>query len=627
MATYYLDYENGSDSNDGSSWANAWKSVEANSPSSGDTIKIAKSRDPFSIGDVTWTNGSNVLTLSSSSEVYVLEDGSGTWTNVALTTTPTSSTTYYLGTNSIVFTIPTTPPSSSLLAYKNLGSAIDLSAYQELCFMFGLGDAYYYPGDFLVLNLCSDTSGQTVVDSIKIPALHAGITYGRLKVSVKKTGGGNLGSSIQSIALYCDQSYSSGSTVGFWLDEVYACKTDGIKLTSLLSKQSSKSNFELYPIEYISGSSVYIAQNQTNTTLTRPTYYGTTETVTTYARDPIFVLNNSDGAIDSVEVDNLFFEGGWDTSTDEQDSITFFCLPSYFLGVSDGIRSVSFNLIGVTNGYRLLTFDGSSADTMVTLGNFGFYSSSTLLYFLVGIIKNLTVVGAEYPLTGVRIEAGVISLFSCYSVFSYYPTLYIDTLNVYSITNSIISQSNYVDFLYIRELNTYNCSLSQENTFYTVIKPTFNFSPSNVPRLGENSNGYSEIWKPQYNIKGQAATAGGSGTEWVINVTSSDCKQTDFLLAKLLIGTVLVEASKEVTVKVYIKKSSATGIGAKIYIPAFQVGLTEPEEQIAPSDTTRNQVTLQFTPTRTGVVKIFVAAWYISSTTDNVIVDDIEVSQ
>jgi hypothetical protein len=60
MATYYLDYELGSDSNDGSAFGagTAWKTLTggptAARVSAGDTIKIAKSPDPVSIGDAVW---------------------------------------------------------------------------------------------------------------------------------------------------------------------------------------------------------------------------------------------------------------------------------------------------------------------------------------------------------------------------------------------------------------------------------------------------------------------------------------------------------------------------------------------------------------------------------------------
>lgn len=60
MATYYLDYEGGNDSNDGLSFANRWKTMTSGATAAriapGDTIRIMGSPDPTSLGiGATWT--------------------------------------------------------------------------------------------------------------------------------------------------------------------------------------------------------------------------------------------------------------------------------------------------------------------------------------------------------------------------------------------------------------------------------------------------------------------------------------------------------------------------------------------------------------------------------------------
>lgn len=61
MATFYLDYEGGNDANDGTSFANRWKTITNGATAAriapGDTIRIMKSPDPTSIGSATWTGG------------------------------------------------------------------------------------------------------------------------------------------------------------------------------------------------------------------------------------------------------------------------------------------------------------------------------------------------------------------------------------------------------------------------------------------------------------------------------------------------------------------------------------------------------------------------------------------
>ena len=59
-STFYLDYENGNDANDGSDWANAWKTITSGATAEriapGDAVGFTKGPDPSSVGNVTWTD-------------------------------------------------------------------------------------------------------------------------------------------------------------------------------------------------------------------------------------------------------------------------------------------------------------------------------------------------------------------------------------------------------------------------------------------------------------------------------------------------------------------------------------------------------------------------------------------
>lgn len=60
MSTWHIDPWNGSNVNDGTSWASAfkyWSDASASTIAPGDTIKIAKSPDPTEVGDATWAAG------------------------------------------------------------------------------------------------------------------------------------------------------------------------------------------------------------------------------------------------------------------------------------------------------------------------------------------------------------------------------------------------------------------------------------------------------------------------------------------------------------------------------------------------------------------------------------------
>ena len=97
----------------------------------------------------------------------------------------------------------------------------------------------------------------------------------------------------------------------------------------------------------------------------------------------------------------------------------------------------------------------------------------------------------------------------------------------------------------------------------------------------------------------------------------------------LSVAKVAVAGSGQVTVKLYFKKTG-TGVAGALRVRYGQINWSNDAEDIivnCPDNTNRNQVTLQFTPTEAGVVEIEALAWYVSSTTQSVIVDDIDISQ
>jgi len=138
--------------------------------------------------------------------------------------------------------------------------------------------------------------------------------------------------------------------------------------------------------------------------------------------------------------------------------------------------------------------------------------------------------------------------------------------------------------------------------------------------------GQSYIYTDGGTIVTQAATAGGTGKEWKFSITSAN-RGANYPLNQE-IARFLVAANKQVTVKLYFKKSNASAIAGALVVRGGQIaGVGSDVKVECPSDTNRNQVTLTFTPTEAGVVAIEVWAWYVSSTTDTVIVDDIDITQ
>lgn len=140
------------------------------------------------------------------------------------------------------------------------------------------------------------------------------------------------------------------------------------------------------------------------------------------------------------------------------------------------------------------------------------------------------------------------------------------------------------------------------------------------------TDGYSELCAFGGYVNSQEATAGGTGIEWQINVTSSSANANAPISLKVAVIAVIPD--EKVTVSLYFKKSNATSIGARLYCMGGQLaGIPDDVYTNCPEDTNRNKVTIEFTPMETGVVEIFAQAWYISNTPEYVIIDDIEITQ
>ena len=142
-----------------------------------------------------------------------------------------------------------------------------------------------------------------------------------------------------------------------------------------------------------------------------------------------------------------------------------------------------------------------------------------------------------------------------------------------------------------------------------------------------NLGGYSYIYSNYATANSQNATAGGTGKEWKFAVTNA--ARNSVYPFYIPIARVAVASSGKVTVKVYFKKSG-TGIAGALRCRYGQIAWSDGTSDLlvtCPDNTSRNQVTLEFTPTEAGVVEIEAGAWYVSSTVQTVIVDDIEITQ
>lgn len=203
MTTYYVDPVNGNDANDGLSWGTAWKTLLNGATQArltttdGDEIRIAKSPDPVSIGNATWTQVSNTLTTSCSN-VVISQCDSG-WT--AGLVTPTYTTSYYRqGTASVQNVLASTSGKVSYITFASL----DLSAYARITFWINFGTAVNYSASNPIeIHLCSDTAGNTTALKFTLPRYYYPANYW-VPITLEPDASysfASSGSNIQSLAL------------------------------------------------------------------------------------------------------------------------------------------------------------------------------------------------------------------------------------------------------------------------------------------------------------------------------------------------------------------------------------------------------------------------------------------
>lgn len=222
MATYYLDYENGSDAADGTSFANRWKTLNgATTVTAGDEIRVMASPDPTLVGSATWTNNDPTITLGAAVTLDI--DHTGSWTG---STGVTCGDTAF-GSMTATSLVATGSYAGTKAAYKALSGSTNLSGYQQLSLWYRY-DAGSYD---MKLSLCSDTAGNTPVNEITLPRTATG-AWRPLVVDL----GSALGSGIQSIAFRS----VSGGAAQITIANVTACKApsaaDSLTHNSLVAK-------------------------------------------------------------------------------------------------------------------------------------------------------------------------------------------------------------------------------------------------------------------------------------------------------------------------------------------------------------------------------------------------------
>lgn len=349
MATFYLDPQGGNDANDGTTFANRWKTVINGATAAriapGDEIRVIGSFPKSDTGvNATFTNKSDTVTLDSALNVLIT-DCETNWTASA-NVTATTSTARKSGSNSVQLAIAA-GFTTGKVAYFDLGSNQNYSAYQGITFYMESNVALN--AGVLQIRLCSDTVGDVAVDTLSIPYVPYPSTAVWSPYYIDK--GSALGSAIRSIAVYAN---SDPGTVTIKIDNFSTVKakganeTDNLNLTSLISSGATGLQ---YPVRSINGTTVRIDLNPLHAVSGQTVrgWAGTTGSFDFYKQEPVRVdvtvgfFSSMLAVQDSGVAGNpITFSGGWNRSDmSAQNSETWL----------DGLHSYSIGWGGSSKNY------------------------------------------------------------------------------------------------------------------------------------------------------------------------------------------------------------------------------------------------------------------------------------
>jgi hypothetical protein len=602
----------------GSSWSDAWLTIGSGATAAriqpGDEMRISKTADPVSLGqDATWTDGSQTVTLTTAVTKKIDDSAGSTWT-VSANITGSSNTSRKIGANAQVLT-PATGFTTGKVAYILIagGGTEDFSAYEKICFWFRPTSNAVIAASTYKICLCSDATGDTIVNEINIPATLNNTGWHIMELDY----GAALGSSIQSVAIYAN---SDPGTTAFSINNIFA--TNDLSLKTLIGKTGDVN----YNIQSIDGTTIKIDSN--NTAATGRGYSGATSTETLYYRVPFDVtttgswaIMNENGAATSPY---NHYIGGYNTTNDTRDGVT--CIASALVGVGTSITCFNFCKLSYFTIARFSIISVSSANNLaisdtVFCGGAGTFSTSTIAITLINCkFLNLSATPTIY--------GGECVFLNC---------------EFRNISSTAIAGYPAQEFISCTFANNTTASIAisdgeRRGTGAVLLR---NCILLDTTEILSTSNRYSFAWS--YNHDDTPGNHWGFTNGATINMQSSVVHSAEpvawkFTLsssasgqyrpATLRLGPFPVEASALVTVTAWIKKDHATNVGAKLYVQdeLYNIDGVVADSATKADDTSWEELTITFTPTEAGVVPVFVDAWYADGAS-NVYVGSITLTQ
>jgi hypothetical protein len=537
-------------------------------------------------------------------------------------------------------------------AYYTLPSTLNLSSYQQISFWI-----YVSGKDLLVneaeLRLCSDTTGDTVVDTVPIPYTPGG----RLR-AVTWDKGSALGSSISSISLNINIDLSPNANVGLMFSNIIACKAssaaDSLTLTSLIGKNTTGETF--WGIQSINGTRVMLDADTNATPISTAVrgYYGTSETVTTWKRETIKLgpAATTGTALQTIQESGtdgspITYSGGWDrTAMSTQNletwldgvngfgygiayaSLTSFTQLDKLAAVrfnfgafnnqnGSAVKANNFDLVAVNNNSTGLSIacngtvgkivhcvansgDGSVVGNSTTVRSIvidnAFSNGNTGLFCNGG--GNAKVASKNNGLYGIGLIRSGVLVYDSEAALNGSGGVYVNT-SLVNVSNILIDEAN--EFIL----------QNVDSTVYS-------------QKHDQTANNHKV-----FTVGGLISTATdqrktASGVSWKMQPTSSI--RDSFWPLTLSLAKVACAANSLVTIKAWMRRTN-TGLTMHLVCKGGQIAGVASDvvsAMTAAADTWAEQ-TITFTPTEIGVVEITAEAW--GGTTFSGWVDDMTISQ
>lgn len=648
MANYFVDYENGDDGNSGEDWANAKKTLAGcdDVVAAGDTVKIAKSPDPVSLGDALFTNNSDTIELDSPLTLTI-ENGETNWTNDASLYRCEANNHCVEGSYAAwIMNLSAFP--TGLLAHKTI-TELDLSGYEKISFMFYPGNDV--PAGTLQIVLCSDNDGLVEVNNLTIDqALNTNKWY---KIVIDN--GGALGASIKSIGVkHIANTLPAGS---LYFDNFVAA--NGFTHKSLIGKNAAGESW--YSIQSIDGTTVKLGY--AGNSAANQKYPGATETVTAYRREYIDVTDlvagdnylNDLEAITGTKDAPILYEGGYNTSNSTRDGETFYGTNCYEgTGIyTYEVNYLQFKHLGMVGLYYGFYFDGGkgfNVDDLYWIDNYNGDIGFSLAQWTIGTFF----INNGSAAIGLELYDSVIDqiIVDCLGDGTNSGTFSIgganNTVNTLKARNHTSSESSgvglylsYADRLIIKKLITadndgYGISIDsigqvfikdwEFNETTPVYFQSYRMSLGQVlvSENHDNTAGNEVIFTYSGTIQSETSIRHtASGLSWKMTPTDTENKLS--LLPRHFKS--FVEANKEITLSVYVRKdSSYNGNAPRLVLKGgVLTGITnDVTDSLTVAADNWEQLVVTATPTEEGFIEFYVDC---DGDAGSIYVDDIDVAQ